>query len=92
VHYGVTDIDREIDEARRRLERSLHWARRQGLVVRGRVGDPDPVVAIEDELRDFGADEVVVVTHPDERAGWQERTELDRLSRELDLPVRRVIV
>lgn len=92
VHYGVTDIDREIGQARARLERSLRWAHAHGIPARGRVGDPDPVVAIEDELRDFGADEVVVVTHPDEQANWQERLELERLGRELDLPVRRVVV
>jgi hypothetical protein len=92
IHYGVTDIDEETAEARVRLERSLRWAREQGIAARGRVGDPDPVVAIEDELRDFGADEIVVVTHTDEQANWQERTELQRLGRELDLPVRRVVV
>lgn len=92
IHYGVTDIDRETADARMRLERSLRWAREHGIAARGRVGDPDPVVAIEDELRDFGADEIVVVTHPDERANWQERVELQRLGAELELPVRRVVV
>lgn len=86
VHYGVSDIDRETAQARARLERSLEWARAQGIPARGAVGDPDPVVAIEDQLRDFGADEVIVVTH--RRQNWQERTELERLTRELDVPVR----
>ena len=87
VHFGVTDIDRELAEARTRLERSLAWAREQGIVARGEVGDPSPTIAIEDELRDFGADSVIVVTHPRERETWQERGELERLRRELDVPV-----
>jgi hypothetical protein len=37
------------------------------------VGDPDPLQAIEDVLRTFPADELVVVSPPDEKAGWLER-------------------
>jgi hypothetical protein len=92
LHYGVSDIDRELAEARARLERSLAWAQEQGIVARGEVGDPDPTAAIEDELRDFGADEVIVVTHARERETWQEQGELGRLRRELDVPVTHVIV
>lgn len=92
LHYGVSDIDRELGLARTRLEHSLAWAREQGIVARGEVGDPSPTTAIEDELRDFGADEVIVVTHPAERETWQERGELERLRRELDVPVSHVVV
>jgi hypothetical protein len=92
VHLAVTDVDREVGQARARLERSLEWARENGIVARGEVGDPDPQSALEDELRDFGADEVIVVTHSRERDSWQERGELERLRRELDVPVRHVVV
>jgi hypothetical protein len=92
LHYGVSDIDRELEQAQARLERSLVWAREQGIVARGEVGDPSATTAIEDELRDFGADEVIVVTHPRERETWQERGELERLRRELDVPVTHVVV
>jgi hypothetical protein len=92
LHYGVSDIDRELEQARARLEISLAWAREQGIIARGEVGDPSPTSAIEDELRDFGADEVIVVTHPSERETWQERGELERLRHELDLPVTLVVV
>ena len=87
LHYGVSDIDRERERARVRLQRSLRWAREQGIAVRGEVGDPSATTAIEDELRDFGADEVIVVTHSSERMTWQEREELERLRGELDVPV-----
>lgn len=92
LHLGVTDIDRELAEARERLERSLAWAREQGIEARGEVGDPTPTTAIEDELRDFGADEVIVVTHTRDRETWQEHGELERLRRELDVPVTHVVI
>ena len=92
LHQGVSDIDREAEQARARLERSLAWAHEQGIVARGEVGDPSATTAIEDELRDFGADEVIVVTHPRERESWQEHGELERLRREPDIPVTQVVI
>ncbi len=92
VHYAVSDTDREFADARDRLERSLAWAREQGIAVRGTLGDPSPTTAIQDELRRFGADEVIVVTHPSASQTWQERGELERLQRELDMPVMHVVV
>ncbi len=41
--------------------------------VETEVGDPDPVQAIEDALRTFPADEVVVVTGAGEDAAWLEK-------------------
>jgi hypothetical protein len=62
IHYAMSDTDRELAVARDRLERSLAWAREQGAPARGALGDPSPTTAIEDELRRFGADEVIVAT------------------------------
>jgi len=92
LHFGVSDIDSELADARARLERSLVWANTLNVVVRGEVGDPSPTTALEDELRDFGADEVIVVTQPRDRETWQERGELERLQRELEIPVTHVVV
>ncbi|MGZ6574324.1 MAG: hypothetical protein ACXVHB_24310 [Solirubrobacteraceae bacterium] len=92
AHAAVSDIDRERAEARVRLERSLAWAREHGIRARGEIGDPSPSTAMADELRRFGADEVIVVTHSRERQSWQERGELKRLRSELDVPVVQVII
>jgi len=88
----VSDVDRALAEARTRLDRWLEWARQCGIVARGEVGDPNASTAVEDELRDFGADEVMVVTHARDRRTWQEQAELARLRRELDVPVTHIAV
>lgn len=36
------------------------------------AGDPDPLLAAEDALREFKADEIVVVTRPDDEESWLE--------------------
>ncbi len=40
--------------------------------VEAEAGDSDPLQAAEDALADFEADELVVVTRPDEEATWLE--------------------
>src|SRR5512132_4475353 len=91
-HYWASDLDREREEAHERLEAALAWAAEQGFAARGEVGDPDPLLAIEDELREFGADEVIVVTHSRERTSWLASRMLGHLARELDVPVRVIVV
>ena len=92
AHYVASDIDRELAEARRRLEPALAWATEQGFDVTGRVGDTSPQVAIEDELRDGAADELIVSTHPRSRSHWLESGLVERAREELDIPVTHVVV
>ena len=47
------------------------------------AGDSDPLLAAEDALREFAADEVVVVTRPDEEASWLEEGNTDVIARRL---------
>ncbi len=47
------------------------------------AGDSDPLRAAEDALREFAADEVVVVTRPDEEATWLEEGNTQAIARRL---------
>jgi hypothetical protein len=58
--------------------------------VEASVGDSDPLKAIEDALRTFPADEIIVVTRPDEQAGWLEEGTGETAQARLRLPVTRV--
>jgi len=60
--------------------------------VEARVGDSDPVKAIEDALREFPADEVLVVTRPDDDASWLEEGSGEAAQKRFPLPVSRVTV
>ena len=53
-------------EAQELLAVSLAGLAAGGLDARGRVGDPDPVVAVEDTLRTFPADELLFVGEVDD--------------------------
>jgi len=93
THFVTTDVDKEMDQARERLDLTLDWARTHGLRARGHIGDPmHPMLAVEDDLRRFGPDEVIVATHPAESTNWQEADLMARLRAELDVPVTHVVV
>jgi hypothetical protein len=60
--------------------------------VESRVGDSDPVKAIEDALRTFPADELIVVTLPDEDATWLEKGSAETALKRFSLPVTHLVV
>jgi hypothetical protein len=60
--------------------------------VESRVGDSDPLKAIEDALRTFPADELIVVTLPDEDAGWLEEGSAEAALNRFSLPVTHLVV
>jgi GABA permease len=93
AHYLASDVDSELAEARERLAAALAWAREEGLEASGTVGDPNVALgAIEDELRVFAADEVVISTYPPGRSNWLETGIVARLRDELEIPVTHVTV
>lgn len=85
-------IDEAIELARQRMELSLIEIERHGIKARGEVGETEPNIAIEDALRSFPADEIVISTHPAERSIWLEKGVVERAREEIDLPITHVIV
>jgi hypothetical protein len=75
--------DQARHEAEARLARSAGVLVAAGLPVSGSVGDADPAQALEDELRGYAADEVVLLS-------GGERDPLVKLEPRLGLPLRRV--
>lgn len=90
--HWASDVDEAIELARQRMELSLIAIGELGLKAKGEIGDSDPAIAIEDALRLFPADEIVISTHPPERSRWLERGVVDRARERIDLPVTHVIV
>ena len=62
------------------------------MTARGEVGDGDPLQAIEDALRTFAPDEIVISTHPAGRSHWLERGVVDGARERYDIPVVHVVV
>jgi hypothetical protein len=93
LEHWASDVDAAIAEARQRLEDSLRAMESAGLTARGDVGDHhEPNAALEDALRYFAADEVIISTHPPNKSRWLERGVVDRARREVPLPITHVVV
>jgi hypothetical protein len=88
----ASDIDEGLDLARERMTRSVAALRGVGVEVRAEVGDPDPNMAIEDALRVFPADEIIISTLPPGESKWLEHDVVERTRREVDLPMTHVVV
>ena len=73
LRHWASDEDNARLEAQKRLEASLGRLRAAGIDAKGEVGDAEPVQAMEDALRLFGADEIIISTHPEGRSHWLEK-------------------
>jgi len=91
--HWASDVDGALAEAQQRLEESLYTMERAGITARGHVGDHhEPNASLEDALREFPADEVIISTHPPEKSKWLEGGVLERAREEVPLPVTHVVV
>jgi hypothetical protein len=92
LRHWASDEDKARDTAQARLDRSLARLGSVGLEAQGEIGDADPVQAVEDALRVFGADEIVLSTHPEGRSHWLERGVVDAVRERFDVPLTHVVV
>ena len=92
IRHWTSDEDGARADAQQRLERSLAQLAAVGVEARGEVGDGDPLQAIEDALRTFGADEIIISTHPEGRSNWLERGVVENARERFPVPITHVVV
>jgi len=88
----TSDEDGARAAAQERLDKSLGRLAELGVHARGEIGDGDPLQALEDALRVFPADEIVVSTHPPGRSHWLEQGVVEQARLRYDVPVTHVVV
>lgn len=91
LRFWASDEDGARAAAWRRLAASLHRLHPLGIRTRGEIGDADPLQAIEDALRTFSADEIIVSTHPAGRSNWLERDVVERARARFAVPLTHVV-
>ncbi len=92
VRTWTSDEDGARAAAQERLDASLARLGEAGVSARGEIGDGDPLQALEDALRLFPADEIVVSTHPPGRSNWLEQGVVEQARMRFDVPVTHVVV
>jgi hypothetical protein len=92
VRHWTSDVDGARSAAETRVRGSVERLSAMGFAVRGEIGDHDPLVAIEDALRTFGADELIISTHPPGRSHWLEQDIVAKAHARFALPITHVVV
>jgi len=88
----TSDEDAARAAAQRRLDSSLARLALVGIEASGEVGALDPLLAIEDGVRMFHPDEIVISTHPEGRSNWLERGVVQAARDRYDVPMTHVVV
>jgi hypothetical protein len=91
LRHWASDEDGARAAAADRLERSLQRLNEAGVEATGEVGDADPLQAMEDALRTFGADEIVISTHPEGKSHWLERGVVTKARERFMVPITHVV-
>lgn len=90
LKHALGDVDEAIERATRRLEETVAELRNGGVEASGEVGESDPIVAIEDALSVFPADEILILTGPDGDAPPMDRDAFERAKERFGQPITRV--
>jgi len=88
----TSDEDPAREAAQARLDATISRLSSVGIDAHGEVGDGDPLVAVDDAVRTFSPNEIVISTHPPGRSNWLERGVVDSVRARYDVPVTHVVV
>jgi nucleotide-binding universal stress UspA family protein len=91
LQWLTNDEDEAREEAAQQADQAAE-AVEPAASVETEVGDSDPVQAVEDALRTFPADEIVIVTGSGDEAGWLERDSASAAYERFGLPVTQLTV
>jgi hypothetical protein len=92
LQHITSDDSAGRDDAHARLDASLAQLRAEGFQADGQIGDEDPLTALGDGLRVFGADEIIISTHPEGESHWLERGVVEAARARVAVPITHVIV
>ena len=87
----AADPDVGVPEAEHHVKSAVQSLRAAGLEVEGRIGDPDPVAAVQDAANSGGFDEVIVSTLPTHLSKWLHLDLPRKAAHATGLPVTHVV-
>lgn len=92
LRFWMSDPDPAIERAEGVQEETVERMDEEGVDAAGDTGESDPVLAIQDALTTFAADEIVLFTHPQGKRNWLEEGVVDEVKERFGLPVAHLIV
>lgn len=91
LSHWLSATDEAVSAARRRAEAARAVLMAHGLAVSVEIGDSVPLLAIDDALAGFDADEIVISTLPPSESHWLEHDVVELARDRFAVPVRHVV-
>jgi hypothetical protein len=92
ARWILDDPDAAIRRADEVQEETVERMDEEGVDAAGDTGEADPLLAVQDALQTFDADEIVLFTHPAEKSNWLEEGLVEEARARFGAPVRHLVV
>jgi hypothetical protein len=92
TRFWLSDVDAAIERAEEVQEESVGRMVQEGVDAAGDTGETDPLLAIQDALQTFPADEIVLFTHAAGDLNWLEEGVVEEARERFEVPVDHLIV
>src|SRR3954468_7370850 len=90
--FFLADPDPAIERADAVQEETGERLGEEGIDAAGDTGEEDPLLALQDALVTYDADEIVVFTHAGGKQNWLEDGLVEQAKERFDAPVRHMVV
>jgi hypothetical protein len=90
--FILADPDPAIGRAEEVQEETVERLNEEGVDAAGDTGESDPLLAIQDALATFEADEIVLFTHSGGKRNFLEEGLVDEATERFSAPVRHMVV
>jgi hypothetical protein len=92
VKFLFSDADEAIGRADEVQQETVERLGEQGIDAAGDTGESDPLLAIQDALATWPADEIVMFTHEKGERNWLEEGVVDEAKERFEAPVTHFVV
>ena len=90
--FLLADPDPAIERAEQVKEETVERLDEEGVDAAGDTGESDPLLAIQDALQTFEADEIVLFTHSSGSQNWLEDGLVEDAKERFEPPVRHLVI
>jgi hypothetical protein len=90
--FFLADPDPAIERAESVQEESVERLDEAGIDAAGDTGEEDPLLALQDALVTYDADEIVLFTHAGGKRNWLEDGLVEQAKERFEAPVRHMVV
>jgi hypothetical protein len=92
LKFWTSDSDEAIARAEQVEQETVERLDEEGIDAAGDTGESDPLLAIQDALQTYPADEIVLCTHSSGGRNWQEEGVVDEARKRFGKPVTHLIM